>query len=426
MQVNKSFPQDTKALLSVVAHQTDLEPIKLHVLRHLQTKLKVAGFREGKVPLALVEKNIDANTLQSEFLEEAINHLYQNVVKELRVRVVSQPEVSVKKFVPFTELEFDASVDVIGEMKLPNYKKMKRSKEKAKITAKDIDTVLQNLLTRAAEKNEVKRVAKNGDEVRIDFKGTDNKKEPINGADGSDYPLLLGSNTFIPGFEPNLVGTKAGEQKSFNLKFPKDYGVKALAGKDVTFAVTVKQVLELKQPKLDDLFAASVGPFKSLADLKTDIKKQLAQEKQSEIDRAFENELVLEIANKTKVSIPDRLVDEQVQRMEEEERRNLNYRGQTWPEHLKEEGVTEEEHRQTKRPQALEQLKAGLVLSEIAEAEKLEVTPEEVEVRIQLLRGQYRDAAMQAELDKPENRRDIASRILTEKTLQKLESYLTK
>jgi len=426
MQVKKSFPEDMLAELTISANQADLEPIKQHVLKHLQKRVKVAGFREGNVPLALVEKNVDQNVMQTEFIEEAINHLYMSVAKELRLKPVAQPEVSVKKFVPYSELEFEAKVEIIGDIKLPNYKQIKKAKPTVTVTADDVKDVLQNLQLRAADKKTVERASKDGDEIWIDFTGKDAKGEPVNGADGKDYPLILGSNTFIPGFEPNLMGLKTGDEKTFTLKFPKDYGVKAIAGTSVTFAVTVKKVQELVPPKLDDAFAVQSGPFKTLAELKSDIKKQLTQQRQYDSDKAYENELVTEIAAQAKVAIPKRLIDEQVARLEEEERRNLTYRGQTWEEHLKDEGVTAEEHRAQKRPAATESVKAGLVLSEIAEAEGLNVTPDELEVRLQLLKGQYKDAAMQGELDKPENQRDIASQILTEKTLSKLTDYVTK
>ncbi len=420
MQVKKTVSKATEATVSVVAHEADLEPVKQHVLRQLQSKVKVAGFREGKVPLSLVEKNVDHSVLQSNFLEEAVNHLYVSAANELRLRPVSQPQVSIKKFVPFSELEFEAAVEVIGEIKLPDYKKMKRTKPSITVTDKDVSDVLKSLQLRVAEKKEVKRPAKNGDEAVIDFVGKDTNGKLVNGADGKDYPLVLGSNSFIPGFEPNLIGLKAGETKTFILKFPKDYGVKTIAGKDVSFIVTAKKVMEVILPKLDDSFASKVGPFKTVKELKADIKKQLKIEKEQQRDRDFENELVRDISAKASVSIPEKLIEEQIDRIEQEERQNLTYRGQTWQEHLKEEGLSEDEHHKQKRPQAEESVKAGLILSEIAEKEELEVTPDELEVRLQLLRGQYKDSTMQAELDKPENRRDIASRILTEKTLQKL------
>ena len=152
----------------------------------------------------------------------------------------------------------------------------------------------------------------------------------------------------------------------------------------------------------------------------------MTAEKQQEADRAFDNELLEKIAAKTTVAIPKALIEQEIDRMEEEEKRNVVYRGQTWQEHLDAEGLTAEAHREKQREGAELRVKAGLVLGEIADKEKITVTPEELEIRIQLLKGQYPDPAMQAELDKPENRRDINSRLLTEKTLDKLRAYATK
>ena len=177
---------------------------------------------------------------------------------------------------------------------------------------------------------------------------------------------------------------------------------------------------------MDDDFAAKVGPFKSLADLKVDIKKQLGLEKQNEIDREFENELLREIASKSKVAIPESVIDNQVLRAEEEEKQNIVYRGQTWQEHLDAEGITEEEHRKKNRKDAEEQVKIGIIIGAIGDKEDIKVDPEELELRIQLLKGQYPDPAMQAELDKPEGRQDIASRLRSEKIIQKITEYASK
>jgi trigger factor len=423
MQISLTHPSDTEATITVVASEPELQTLKEDVLRRFQGRVRVQGFREGKAPLALVEKNVDPATLQTEFLDQAINQMYMQAIADKHLRVVNQPQVSVTKFVPFTTLEFEATAEVVGEIVLPDYKKIKKAPAAVKITAEDVKQVLETLRTRLAEKKDVDRAAKAGDQVFIDFIGTDKGGKSIAGADGKDYPLLLGSNTFIPGFEDNLTGLKAGEEKTFTLTFPKDYGVKALASKDVTFAVTLTKVQEVVSPKLDDDFAAKAGPFKTLQALKDDVKQQLEVEQQQEADRAFENELIEEVASKTKVALPKTLVEDQIDRMEQEEKQNLVYRGQTWQEHLDEEGVTAEEHREQKREQAESRVRAGLALAEISEKEDIDVLPEELEIRMQLLKGQYQDKTMQAELDKPETRRDINSRMLTEKTVEKLKAY---
>lgn len=426
MQVKINHPTTTEAIVTIIANPDELQFIKGHVLEHFKSSVKVPGFREGKVPANILEKHVDQETLQSKFLEESIEQLYTQALQSHKLRPVDRPQIAIKKFVPFTTLEFEATVPVVGEIKLADYKKVKLPKPKVTITTKDIEDVLKSLLERAAEKTDVDRPAKTGDQLYIDFSGVDDKKQKVNGADGKDYPLLLGSNAFIPGFEENLVGLKATQDKTFTLKFPKDYGVKALATKNVTFSVNVTKVQEVKTPKLDDAFAVTVGPFKTVSELKADIKKQLGIERQQQADRAYENELIQQISNKSTLEIPKVLVDDQIERMEQEERQNLTYRGQTWEEHLKEEGADANQHKEQKRPQAEERIKASLVMAEIAEAEGLEVSPEELDSRMLQLKSQYQDPKMLEELEKPEARRDIAGRILTEKTLEKVVGYATK
>lgn len=427
MQIHKKQLSDTNVELTLVADEKMLDTVKQEVLRQIAGSQKLQGFRAGKAPLSLVEKNADPSVLQTEVLDKVVNQLYVAAVEQENLRPVARPSVSIKKFVPFTTLEVAVTVEVVGDIKLPDYKAIKLERKDAKVTAKDVTDVIEALRLRGAEKKDVKRAAAKDDEVTIDFAGRDAKTgEPINGADGKGYPLVLGSDSFIPGFEDNLIGMKAGEEKEFTLTFPKDYGVSALQNRKVTFKVTVSKVQELQKPSVDDAFAAKVAPVKTVDELKTDIKKQLTAERQNQLDRELENELIENIAEKATVAIPKALVDEEIDRIEAEEKQNLVYRGQTWQEHLKEEGVNAEEHREQKRPAAESRIKAGLTLSEIAAKEKITVTPEELEIRMQILKGQYQDAQMQAELDKPENRRDIANRLVTEKTINQLVAYATK
>jgi trigger factor len=427
MEVKRHNNSETEVKLSVIVSEDILGNIKNSVLKQVRKTIKITGFREGKAPLELVEKNVDPSMLQTQFLEEAINRLYVDAAKKEQLRPVGQPEISITKFVPFTTLEFEAIVQVIGTVKVGDYKKIKLAKTEVKVTEKDVNEVIQSLKTRVAEKKDVDRKAKNGDQVWIDFTGTDTQGTPIKGADGKDYPLLLDSNTFIPGFEENLIGANAGEEKSFTLTFPSDYGVKSLAGQNVKFTVTVTKVQEVIEPEVNDEFAAKVGPFKNLKQLKDDIKQQLKIERQNQSDREYESQLVEKITDKSSVALPQSLVEEQVERMLRDIQQNLVYRGQTIQEFYESEGKSEEDYRkEVLTPQAEKRVKAGLVLSEISELEGVDVTAEELDIRIQILKGQYKDEAMQTELDNPENRRDIASRILTEKTIQKLVDYATK
>jgi trigger factor len=420
MKAEKTDLGLTKVKLVVKADAADMEPVRNHVLAHFRHQVQVPGFRAGTAPLSMVEKSVDQKRLIDEFMEHALNQFYTQAIKHYDLRPVGNPNVQLKKFVPFSELEFEIETETIGNVNLPDYKKIKIDKKKAAVTAEDVNEVIDSLRQRLAERQEVKRPAQNGDELVIDFSGADSTGKPISGTDAKDYPLVLGSGNFIPGFEDNLIGAKEAEQKKFKVKFPSDYGVAALQNKDVAFSVDVKKVSQLEEPKLDDDFAAKAGPFKTMAELKADIRKQLQLERQQQLDRDYENRLIGEIVAQSKIDVPRGMIDEDVLRMEDEEKRNLAYRGQTWEEHLKEEGVTEAQHRERQRPRAEERIKAGIVLGEIAEKEKITVSPSEVEMRLQILRGQYQDAAMRDELDKPEAKRDIENRLLTEKTITKL------
>jgi trigger factor len=427
MQVKISHPSKTEAIVAVVSTPEELQAIKVHVLTHFQNDVKVPGFRSGKIPAEVLEKHVDQSAFQNRFIEEAVEQLYGQAVQTNQLRVVDRPQISLTKFVPFTTLEFEAKVPIISEIKLADYKKIKLAKKAVTISTGDIKNVISSLKTRMAEKKDVDRAAQESDQVWIDFKGVNDKGEPVSGADGKDYPLVLGSKTFIPGFEENLTGLKAGDEKTFTLKFPSDYGVKTLANKKVSFTVNVTKVQEVVEPKVDDDFAAKVGPFKTVSELKADIKKQLTHERRHELDREYESELIRKVSDKSEVDVPAVLINDQIERFMQDLRQNINYRGLTEAEYLEGEGKTEEQYRQdVVKPQAIERVKASLVLAEIAEIEKLEVSPEELEVRIQTLKGQYQDPQMQAELNKPEAKRDIASRILTEKTVKRLTDYATK
>lgn len=426
MQVTKTVHSDSSITLIISADQHDLTPIKDHVLVHFTDKVKVPGFREGTAPLALVERHVDQSALSDELIEHALNQLYGKAIDQEKIRPASRPEVKIKKFVPYTDLEFEAVVEIIGPIKVPDYKKIRLPKKTVEISAKEVDEVVKSLQMRSAVREEVERPAKLGDELVIDFVGKDKDGEPIQGADSKDYPLVLGSKSFIPGFEDNLIGLKKGDKKEFKIIFPKDYGDQKLQNAEVTFNVTINIVNSMKDPAADDKFAASVGPFKTMAELKTDIKKQLKVEKQRQADLEYKNELVAKMTEKSIVTVPKSLVEDQLDQGDEDERRDLTYRGQTWQEHLDAEGITEQQHRDKKRPEAERRVKAGLVLSEIAEQEGITITQAELDAQIAALKAQYQDETMQKELEGEEARRNVAAQLMTEKTINKLVEYASK
>ena len=420
MQVIRKNISETKVKLTISLGVEELTHAKTHELQEQAKKVKVSGFRQGKAPLSVVEKQLDQNQLQASIINHAVNDFYGQAVEEADLRTLSQPQIEIGKFVPYTELEFTAEVEFMPEIKLGDYTKIKKTKPKVSVTAKDIDEVLENLRTRSAVKEDSDKPAKEGDEVTVDFEGKDKDGKPIAGASGKDYPLTLGTKTFIPGFEEGLVGVKKGEEKELNLTFPKDYHAKNLAGAKVTFLVQVKNIQALTLPELDDKFAASVGAFSTLADLKKDIKSQLTEQKESEQTNQIKDEIVEELVKKSTLVLPEILVNDQLAMLEHDFNQNLIYRGITKAEYLKQENFKDEEAWKQKelKPQAERRVSVGMVLAEVAEKEKLTVTEEELAERISLYKQQYQQSA--AQFDTPEMRREVISRILTEKTVDRL------
>jgi len=424
MQTTIEYLNPTTAKLKITADSKLISDIKQKTLLNFSKTTKLAGFRLGHAPLNLVEKQVDSSLLQTEFLDQIVNQLYVEAVSEHNLRPVNRPTVTITKFVPFTELAIDAEVEVVSKIELPKYRDLKLAPKKLIISDADVDEVLKSMRQQNAEKIVVDRQAITGDQVTIDFSGRDAKSgEPINGADGKDYPLILGSQTFIPGFEEKLIGLKPKNKTEFEIAFPKDYGVAALQSRKVKFSVTVNKIEELKKTDLDDKFAEKASPFKTLKDLKADIKKQLKLDREKKAHDDYQSDLVLKISEGAKVAIPEILIEEEIDRLEQDEKQNLVYRGQTWEEHLNAEAVSEKEHRERNRRGAEQRVKAGLVLSEISDREGVTVSENEIDVQVNLLKAQYKDPAMQNELERPENRREIRNRIVAEKTLKILESY---
>lgn len=413
---------DTKRIVTITAEAADLAPIKQKTLARLAKNVKVAGFRQGKVPATVAEKNINQQVLESEVLEDAVNAFAIAALEKEGIMPLDRPKVEVKKFIPGQELEFTAELEVVPAITLGDYKKLKAPKEKVVISDKDVAEVIERLQRSAATKQDVQLAAKNGDEVTIDFAGTDKDGNEVPGATGKDYPLTLGSNSFIPGFEEGLVGAKPGDKLSLKLTFPKEYHHKPLAGAKVTFAVTVNKVNQVVLPKLDDDFAKKSGAFQTVADLKADIKKELTAQKEQEAADKQKDLLIEQLVKASKVPTPEVLVHDQIESLERDFTQNLLYRGLTLDQYLEQEGKTKEEWREKDlHDSAVRRVQVGLVLSELSKAEKIDVTHEELETRLaQLLAGYGNDANIAKQLDTPEARRDLANRVMTEKTVERL------
>lgn len=411
----------TKVEFKIELSATDLNETKRLTLTKLSRNMKVAGFRAGKVPLSVAEKNLDPTYLASHLVEDAVNAYVIKAIEAEGLRALDTPQVEVEDFKPDDSLKFTATMEVLPEVKLGDYKKLKAAKEKVVVSADDVKDVIERMRLGFAEKKEVKRAAKADDEVWIDFEGVDKEGKPVAGASGKDYPLKLGSNTFIPGFEEGLIGKKPGDEFDLPLTFPKDYHADHLKGAKVTFKVKVNKVNEVVLPKVDDEFAAKTGPFTSVADMKADIKSELTAQKERESSDKLKDSLVEQLVKVSDIPAPEVLIEDQMTSIERDTVQNLLYRGMTLEQYLGEQNLTKEEWRDKElRPAAERRVQVGLALAELSKAENIEVSKDELDQRHAAMMQQYTDEGMRQQLDTPDARRSLANRVLTEKTVDRL------
>lgn len=332
-----------------------------------------------------------------------------------------RPEISITKFVPGEMLEYVATVEVVPEITLGDFKKLGVKRDEVKIAEKDINGVLKNIQTSFSEKKVVRRAAKLTDEVIIDFVGKRYDKI-FPGGSADNYHLVLGSGNFIPGFEDGIVGHEVGDKFTLELTFPKDYGMKDLAGEKTTFEVLLKQVNEVVLPEINDELAKKVGPFKDLKALKDDIKKNLEIQTGERIDAKFKDELVTALVKKSKIgAIPEILISDQVRAIEDNLRRNAEAQGITMEEYLKRSGETEEEAKKQTRKVAEQNVKASLCLQTLAINEKITVDDKLVEAKIAELRDVYRKSPEALKnLKNPAVKQDIKNRMIIEAALDLL------
>lgn len=422
MKTTVTHESDTRVKVVVAADHAELAAAEQVALKRLAKTVKVNGFRTGHVPLEIVKKHADPNALAQETLDAALNRAVAEAFLNNNLQVLARPEVEIKKYVPGELLEFTAEADVLPEVKLGDYKKLKAKKAAVNVEKKEIDEVIQRIQKGLSEKKEVKRAAKIGDETMIDFVGKKDG-EAFQGGTGKDYPLVLGSNSFIPGFEDALVGLKAGDTKDVKLAFPKDYHAKDLAGQDVVFEVTVKKVNSVKLPALDDKFAAKAGPFTSMDDLRKDIKAEITAQAERKATDDLKDELVKQLVAKSTVSVPSVLRDDQIRSLEQDLRQNLMYRGRTLEQYFEEKGYADRDAwvKAEANDAADARIKAGLVLAQLSKELKIEATADELAAHINAYKQQYaNNPKMAKHFDKPEAQREVANRLITEKTIDKL------
>ena len=378
--------EKSRVALTIETSAEEFEAAVNKAYLKMRGKINVPGFRVGKAPRKIIEKMYGAEV----FYEEAVNIIlpdaYEAAVKEQELEVVGYPQVELESCTK-DGVVFKCTVAVYPEVKLGQYKGLEAPKAEVKVVAADVNARLKEMADRNSRLVSVERAVKKGDTADIDFEGFDNGVA-FDGGKGENFDLEIGSGSFVPGFEDQLIGMKAGEEKDIDITFPENY-TPELAGKPVVFHVKVNEVKEKQVPTIDDEFAKDVSEFDTLKDLKADIKKKLTAERTESAQRAFEDVLMAKVAEGIEADIPEEMVELQAERMMEQFKQQLASQGIPFDQYLKMTNTAEADfHKQAQGP-AADQVKMDLAVEAIIKAEGLEASDEDVESEMKSVAEKY-------------------------------------
>lgn len=408
---------ETQVELTVALDSADLQPAREAALRRLAQEVKLPGFRKGKAPLHLAERSISPNDLGAETLDQAVRRTLMSALNQAKILPLTSPRINVTKFVPDQTVEYVANVEILPDVKLGDIHKLKTKPPKIEVKDAEVQSVLDNIANAYSEKTAVQRPAALKDEVVIDFTGKKDG-EAFPGGTAKDYHLALGSGQFIPGFEEGIVGHSAGDQFNLDLTFPQDYPEPSLAGAKTVFEVELKQVNAVQTPDLDDSLAQKCGNFKTIDELKADIRQNLEAQNRHRAMEQYRDDLVMELAGASKVAAPEILIKDQLRFIKDDVTRNAATHGLSFEKYLERAGQTEEDWQKQARQIAEQRVKASLVLQILAREQGITADDAEVDAKLAELRDVYQKSSEALKnLKKPAVRQDIKNRLILDKTL---------
>ena len=388
LQVEKMEKNMAKLTIEVAAE--DLEKAMQNAYQKAKGRISIPGFRKGKAPRKMIEQMYGKGV----FLEDAVNALipehYSKALAECELEIVSQPTIDITQAEPGKALIFTAEVATKPEVTLGDYKGVEVPKTEINVTDEDVDAEIKKEQEKNSRTINVEdRGAQLQDVVTIDFEGSVDGV-PFDGGQATEYPLTLGSNTFIPGFEDQLVGAKVGDDVDVKVTFPEEYQAKELAGKEAIFKCAVKKIEAKELPELDDDFAKDVSEFDTLAEYKEHVKTNLVDRKENEAKRAKEDAAVDKAIENAQMDIPEAMLQTQCRQMLDDFSRRMQSQGLSMDQYFQFTGMTAEKMMEDMKPQALKRIQTRLVLEKVAEVENIQPTEEEVNEEISKMAEAYK------------------------------------
>ena len=388
LQVEKL--ENNMAKLTIEEPAKDLENAIQSAYMKQKNKISLPGFRKGKVPRQMIEKMYGAEIFYDDAANALIPKAYADAYDECELDIVSRPEIDVVQIEKGKSFIFTADVATKPEVKLGEYKGLEVDKVSTRVTQKEVDAKIQE----EAEKNArevvvTDRPVADGDEVILDFEGFVDG-EAFEGGKGENYPLTIGSGSFIPGFEEQLVGAEAEKEVEVKVTFPEDYHAEELKGKEAVFKCTVHEIKAKELPEIDDEFAAEVSEFDTLEEYKADVKAKIKEQKAADGKRNQEDQAVEQAVKNAEYEIPQPMIDTQTTQMVEDFAQRIQSQGITLEQYFQFTGLTAEKMMEDMKPQAIKRIETRLVLEAIAKAENIEITDEIVDEELAKMAESYK------------------------------------
>ncbi|MCL2718065.1 MAG: trigger factor [Lachnospiraceae bacterium] len=388
LQVEKL--EKSMAKLTIEVPASELEKAIEKAYQKNKGKISIPGFRKGKVPRPMIEKMYGKEIFYDDAANELIPGAYEKALDECTEEVVSSPKIEVVRIEAGEPFVFTAEVALKPEIKLGKYKGVKVAKSDNKVTDEEITAAIDKERERNARNIVVEnRAVKDGDMTILDFEGFVDDV-PFPGGKGDDYALTIGSGSFIPGFEDQLIGAEIGKELAVNVTFPEDYNAVELAGKDAVFKCTIKEIKEKELPELDDEFAAEVSEFETLTEYKDDVKAKLMKDKEKAALEAKEDAVIEAIINDSDIEIPAPMLETQKRQIVDEFAQNIRMQGLDMEQYLQYTGLTVQTMADQMAPQAEKRIRTRLVLEAVVAAENIEATEEDFEEEITKMAENYR------------------------------------
>ena len=402
LQVEKL--EKNMAKLTIEASAEEFEAAVEKAYQKAKKSISLPGFRKGKAPRRMIEKMYGTGVFYEDAANELIPDAYSKALSECEEQIVSQPKIDVVQIESGKPFIFTAEVALKPEVTLGEYKGVEVEKAPVEVTDAEIDAEVDKQREQNARTIDIDdRAVEKGDMIKLDFDGSVDGV-PFDGGKAENYDLTVGSGSFIPGFEDQLVGVKIGEEVDVKVTFPEDYHAKDLAGKDAVFKCKVNEIHVKEVPEADDDFAQDISEFDTLAEYKEDIKKNLMEQKEKEAKAAKEAAVVAKVVENETMEIPDAMVDTQVRNMADDFARRIQSQGLTVDQYFQFTGMTAEKLFEQMRPDALKRIQNSLVLEAVAKAENIEISDERVEEELQKMADAYK-----MELDKVKSLMDDAA-----------------